>query len=65
MMNQDPRSTKGIMARGANIYSAASSNSHAGKMHSSMKNFPEYKKLSLMDVARKALNGQSQSSIRA
>ena len=63
MMNQDPRSTQGIMTRGANIYSAASSNSHAGKMPPSMKGFPVYKKLSLKDVARKALDGQS--SIRA
>ena len=62
MMNQDPRSIQGIMARGANIYSAASSNSHAGKMNSG-KQFPVYKKLSLKDVARKAIDGQS--SIRA
>lgn len=56
-MNQDPRSTQGIMARGANIYSAASSNSHAGKMPKMMKQFPTYKKLSIHDVARKVING--------
>lgn len=58
-MNQDPRSTRGIMARGANVYQGASSNSYAGKPTSMGKQFPTYKKLSLQDVARKALNGSN------
>lgn len=58
MINQDPRSTQGIMARGANVYQGGSMSPYAGKVTaSSLTSAPKigYQKLSLQDVARKAL----------
>lgn len=61
MINQDPRSTQGILARGSNVYSGGSSNAYGGKVTvnslrtASPPKLPEYKKLSLQEVARKAL----------
>lgn len=55
-MNDDPRGLRGQLARGSNIYMGASKSPYAGKITMG-KQFPEYKKLSLKDVARKALSG--------
>jgi hypothetical protein len=63
---QDPRSTQGRMARGANIYLGASMSPHAGSMSPNAAEnmqqaslMPQYKKSSLADVARNFLNGSS------
>lgn len=68
MINQDPRSTQGIMARGSNVYSGGSANSYGGKVTAnSMRpkeaaGLPTYKKLSLQDVAKRALGGDLRSN---
>ena len=60
----DPRSTQGMLARGANIYMGASKSPYAGQVTTNSmetmqqaKLLPQYKKQSLADVARMFLNG--------
>lgn len=59
----DPRSRVGQLARGANIYQGASKSPYAGKpTQATLSNthnaslLPQYKKMSLADVARNFLN---------
>ncbi len=61
---QDPRSMKGQLARGANVYMGASGSPYAGQMTANSVEgmqqaslMPQYKKSSLADVARNFLNG--------
>lgn len=58
----DPRSRTGQMARGANIYMGASKSPWAGTptqqiANQTLSKVPQYKKMSLQDVARTFLNG--------
>lgn len=67
-LSQDPRSRVGQLARGANIYQGASKSPYAGKptlngmAQATLSNthtaslLPQYKKMSLADVARNFLN---------
>ena len=59
-MINDPRGMQGILSRGSNTYSGGSKNSYGGKVtaNSGVGIKPAYKKLSLQDVARKALGGR-------
>ena len=59
-MINDPRGMQGILSRGSNTYNAGSKSSYGGKVTTqSLLNggVGTYKKMSLQDVARKALGG--------
>jgi hypothetical protein len=67
---QDPRSLAGQLARGTNTYMGASKSPYAGKISKPVGNalqqaslLPQYKKLSLQDVAKAHINGSRSTSI--
>ena len=69
---QDPRSLAGQLARGTNTYMGASKSPYAGKIGTSLpvgnalqqaSLLPQYKKMSLQDVAKAHINGSRSTGI--